>query len=123
MGFIKISVLNLTDDSTATGSTVLKTDAMRDLLTVKHQKGTGIKHEIRFMIETVNPLNRFPFRLTRQLGSGGFAEVYEGYHHGKKRAFKLIPLKEIEHNAFDEYDVQSYGCHEYYLQENDFKQT
>ena len=65
------------------------------------------------------PLNRFPFRLTRKLGSGGFAEVYEGYHHGRKRAFKLIPLKENEHK----YNVQSYGCHEYFHQENDFKQA
>ena len=119
MGFIKISVLNLTDDSTATGSTVLKTDAMRDLLMVKHQKGTGIKHEIRFTIKIVNPLNRFPFRLTRQLGSGGFAEVYEGYHHGRKRAFKLIPLKENEHK----YNTHSYGCHEFCYQENDFKRA
>ena len=117
MGFIKISVLNLTDDSTATGSTVLKTDAMRDLLTAKRQKGTRIKHEIRFPIKIIIPLRRFPFRLTRQLGSGGFAEVYEGFHHGRKRAFKLIPLKKNEH----EYNVYSYGCHEYYYQENDFK--
>ena len=97
-------------------------DAMRDLLTVIHQKGTGVKtnyeRKIRVMITVIKPLNRFPFRLTRKLGSGGFAEVYEGYHHGRKRAFKLIPLKENEHK----YDIESYGCHEYFYQENDFKQ-
>ena len=71
------------------------------------------------MTKVLNLLNRFPFRLTRQLGYGGFAEVYEGYHHGRKRAFKLVPLKEIEH----EYNTQSYGCHEYYAQENDFKRA
>ena len=96
-------------------------DAMRDLSAVKHQKGFRIKartydYEIRVKTKVINPLNRFPFRLTRQLGSGGFAEVYEGYHHGRKRAFKLIPLKENEHNYF----TLSYGCHVYYYQENDF---
>ena len=65
----------------------------------------------------VNPVNRFPFRLGRILGSGGFAKVYEGFHHGRKRAFKMIALKEEEHR----YDVKSYGCKEFYLQENDFE--
>ena len=60
-------------------------------------------------------MTRFPFQLIRQLGSGGFAVVYEGYHHGRKRAFKFIPLKEEEHK----YDIESFGCHEYYNQEND----
>ena len=30
----------------------------------------------------------------------------------------MIPLNKDEH----EYNVKSYGCHEYYNQENDFKQ-
>ena len=64
-------------------------------------------------------MNRFPFRLIRQLGTGGFAEVYEGWHHGRKRAFKMIPLNKDEHK----YNIWSYGCHEYYHQENDFEQV
>ena len=49
------------------------------------------------------------------MGSGGFAQVYEGLYHGILRAFKFIPLNRQTH----EYDIQSYGCHEYYNQEND----
>ena len=108
------------DNLTVPSSTVVV--ATRDLLTVKHQKGTRMKRllwVIVYELKVINPLNRFPFRFTRQLGSGGFAEVYEGYHHGRKRAFKLIPLKEDEH----EYHIRSYGCHEYYAQENGSKQT
>ena len=58
-------------------------------------------------------LSRFPFKLTRQLGSGGFACVYEGQFHGKKRAMKFIPLRKDQ----IEYKVNSYGCHEYCEQE------
>ena len=53
----------------------------------------------------------------RQLGSGGFATVYQGLFHGVERAFKVIPLDEEKHK----YDVDSYGCHEYFNQENDLK--
>ena len=65
------------------------------------------------MLEKVKFKNRFPFRLTQLLGSGGFAKVYEGFHHGIKRAFKIIPLKKKEHK----YTYKSYGCHEYWYQE------
>ena len=52
------------------------------------------------------------------MGSGGYAEVFEGYHHGTKRAFKMIPLNKNRH----QFNTKSYGCHEYYYQENDLKQ-
>ena len=58
-------------------------------------------------------LNRFPFQLKRQLGSGGFACVYESIYHGKLRALKFIPLRKDQRY----YDVRAYGCHEYYQQE------
>ena len=63
----------------------------------------------------INPLNRFTFRLTGEIGSGGFAYVYEGFYHGVKRAFKFIPLDKQKH----ENDIKSYGCHEYYQQDGD----
>ena len=59
------------------------------------------------------PLNRFPINLTRQLGSGGFACVYEAQFHGEQRALKFIPLRKDQ----IEYNIESYGCHEYYHQE------
>ena len=61
----------------------------------------------------LNPLNRFPYQLTRQLGSGGFACVYETVFHGKKTALKFIPLSKDQHQN----NILSYGCHEYYYQE------
>ena len=66
-----------------------------------------------------NPLNRFPFKFSQQLGTGGFATVYKGLFHGVERAFKVIPLDEDEHK----YNIESYGCHEYYNQENGLKST
>ena len=53
----------------------------------------------------------------QQLGSGGFATVYKGLYHGVERAFKVVPLDEEKH----EYNIKSYGCHEYYNQENNLK--
>ena len=53
----------------------------------------------------------------RQLGSGGFATVYKGWYHGVERAFKVVPLDEKNY----QYNIKSYGCHEYYNQENDLK--
>ena len=50
----------------------------------------------------------------RKLGLGGFACVYEGQFHGKTRALKFIPLGKDR----IEYNIKSYGCHEYYNQEN-----
>ena len=87
----------------------------RNLETVKISFDDKIQIKIKII---VNLLDRFPFRFTRQLGTGGFAEVYEGYHHGRKRAFKMIPLNEDEH----QYNTGSYGCHEYYQQEYNLKQ-
>ena len=49
------------------------------------------------------------------MGSGGFAYIYEAIYHGVKRAFKFIKLDRQTH----EYNINSYGCHEYYFQEND----
>ena len=76
----------------------------------------SILHELYFW-QKLNPLKRFPFIFERQLGSGGFATVYKGLYHGVERAFKVIPLNEENHK----YNITSYGCHEYYNQENDFK--
>ena len=73
-------------------------------------------HEL-YVWQNLNPLKRFPFEFERQLGSGGFATVYKGLFHGVERAFKVVPLDEEKH----QYNVESYGCHEYYNQENDFK--
>ena len=69
------------------------------------------------MYNRLKPLKRFPFEFERQLGSGGFATVYKGLFHGVERAFKVVPLDEEKHK----YNIGSYGCHEYYNQENDLK--
>ena len=128
-----ISEKNFKANSTVKSSTV--TDAMKDLLTAKNQKGIRIENSRVFIgtsdsedqlnIKVLNPLWRFPFRLTRELGSGGFAKVYEGFHHGTKRAFKFIPLDKTKFNLKNTswnymYNTKTYGCHEYYNQENDF---
>ena len=63
------------------------------------------------------PLKRFPFKFEERLGSGGIAAVYKGLFHGEPRAFKVIPT-DNEENA---HNIKSYGCHEYYNQENDLK--
>lgn len=60
---------------------------------------------------------RFPFSLVRRLGSGGFATIYEGSFHGKIRAFKFVPLESDRHK----FNTKSYGCHEYYAQENNYE--
>ena len=62
-------------------------------------------------------MKRFPFKFEQKLGSGGFATVYKGLFHGAEMAFKVVPLAEEKH----EYNIKSYGCHEYFYQENDSK--
>ena len=62
-------------------------------------------------------MERFPFKFEQQLGSGGFATVYKGLFHGVERAFKVIPVDVEKHT----YTIHSYGCHEYFQQENDSK--
>ena len=69
------------------------------------------------MYNRLKPLKRFPFEFERQLGSGGFSTVYKGLYHGVERAFKVVPLDKEKHK----YNTKSYGCHEYYNQENDSK--
>ena len=69
------------------------------------------------MYNRLKPLKRFPFEFERQLGSGGFSTVYKGLYHGVERAFKVVPLDKEKHK----YNTKSYGCHEYYNQENDLK--
>ena len=50
-----------------------------------------------------------------QLGEGGQAKVFKGKFHGKDVAMKYIPLDKIKDGY--EYNVLSYGCSEYTLQE------
>ena len=84
------------------------------------KRNQGFRINLNFQKKTLfrqdkNSLNRFPFKFEEQLGSGGFATVYKGLFHGVESAFKVIPLKKEEHK----YNIKSYGCHEYYNQEND----
>ena len=96
-------------------------DAMMVLLMTVNEKGNedSIKNVLLLIILKLTKLsiviflNRFPFILTRQLGSGGFACVYEGQFHGEQRALKFIPLRKDQ----IKYNIKSYGCHEYYQQE------
>ena len=49
------------------------------------------------------------------LGEGGQAKVFKAKFHGKDVAMKYIPLDKIKDRY--EYDISSYGCSEFRMQE------
>ena len=59
--------------------------------------------------------SNFTPKLESELGEGGQAKVFKAKFHGKDVAMKYIPLDHKKDNYKYRYD--SYGCHEFYLQE------
>ena len=59
--------------------------------------------------------SNFKPKLISQLGEGGQAKVFKGKFHGKDVAMKYIPLDKVKDGY--KYDIGSYGCSEFYLQE------
>ena len=57
----------------------------------------------------------FQPQLESQLGEGGQAKVFKAKFHGQDVAMKYIPLDKVK-NGY-EYAFNSYGCHEFYFQE------
>ena len=62
-----------------------------------------------------NDKSAFKPDLIEELGQGGFAKVFKAKFHGKYVAMKYIPLDKVKNGYEFAYD--SYGCHEYYFQE------
>ena len=54
-----------------------------------------------------------------ELGQGGQAKVFKAKFHGNDVAMKFIPLDHVK-DGF-EYEVTSYGCHEFFFQEKFFE--
>ena len=54
---------------------------------------------------------KFPFKLIKPLGEGGFATVYSGQFHKNIAAFKFIPVPEL--HSGKRYNWDACGCYEY----------
>ena len=63
----------------------------------------------------MTPESKFKPKLLSQLGEGGQAKVFKAKFHGRDVAMKYIPLDKVKDGY--EYDVDSYGCNEFHLQE------
>ena len=59
--------------------------------------------------------SNFKPKLICKLGEGGQAKVFKAKFHGKYVAMKYIPLDEVKDGY--EYQLTSYGCHEFQYQE------
>ena len=59
--------------------------------------------------------SNFKPTLVSGLGEGGQAKVFKAKFHGKDVAMKYIPLDQAK--DVYKYDYESYGCNEFYYQE------
>ena len=78
----------------------------------------GCSHNLQLLWwEDTNEFRGFPFELTEQIDSGGFARFYKGKFHQGHAMFKFITCKEDDYK----YNTSEIGCYEYNQQEIDFK--
>ena len=78
---------------------------------------TTFKFKCNFLTDSGIKIKKSTFKpeLIEQLGQGGFAKVFKARFNDDLVAMKYIPLDKVKDGY--QYDISSYGVHEYYNQD------